>query len=57
MSNKKQPSQLETATTHNGKDHTSLVTKVRDAKPDPSAQKAAHAARKAATNDSKYGKK
>ena len=54
MSSKKQPEQLETSRTHNGKDHTRLVTKVRDAKHDPSARKSAHAARKTATNDSKY---
>lgn len=53
MSNKKQPPQLETATTHNGKDHTRLATKVRAAKNDPSAQKSALAARKSATGQTK----
>jgi hypothetical protein len=53
MSNKKQPEQLETATTHSGKDHTKLVEKVRDAKHDPRPKAAALAARKTATGQGK----
>lgn len=45
--------QQETATTHNSKDHTKLVEKIRDAKHDPKPQAAALAARKTATGDSK----
>jgi hypothetical protein len=50
---KKQPEQLETATTHNGKDHTRLVEKVHDAKHDPVPVKSAKAARKTATGQTK----
>lgn len=50
---KKQPAQLETPTTHNGKDHTKLVEKIRNAKYDPNVVARAKAARKAATGDTK----
>lgn len=56
-SNKPLPEQLETSETHNGKRHKELVEKVHDAEQNAAPQRAAHAARKTATNDPKYGKK
>lgn len=53
MSSKKQPEQLETDRTHNGKNHVELVEKVHLPKFDPDCVERAKEARKTATGQTK----